>query len=168
MKKLGPLALVALVFGLSLGGAIGCASLPVNNLLDSANAAQIAAAATYQTAVTNEQAAEATCRAALTAKALPLPVTPAAVAPACASVNVPLPYDPVKLTQASIAINSLYDGIRTANTIKTQLGAGASLPQTALTDLAALFTNVVADVTAAGVTLPPSVTAIAGQLGGTP
>lgn len=149
---LGALALVA------------CASVPVNSILDSANYAQAAAAATYQDASSRETAAAVACRAALTAKGSALPTMPAQTATACAAVGVPLPFDPVKLENAAAGINTLYDGIRAANVLKGQLAAGASMPTSVLTDLASYFTQVVADLTGAGVTLPPSVTSIAGQL----
>lgn len=143
---------------------VACASVPVNSILDSANYAQAAAAATYQDASSREAAAAASCRAALTAKGTPLPTQPAQTTTACAAVGVPLPFDPVKLQNAAAGVNTLYDGIRAANALKVQLASGASLPTSVLTDLAAYFTQVVADLTGAGVTLPPSVTTIAGQL----
>jgi glucose/arabinose dehydrogenase len=159
MNRLRPL--LALGLALALGA---CASLPVTNLLDSANAAQNAAAQTYDQAKAQEASMATACRMALVSKGLPLPVTAAATGTACTAVGVPLPFDPVKLQQASVPINALFDGIRAANDIRSKLAKGASMPATVLIDLGGLIAAVVADLTAGGVTLPPSVTTIAGQL----
>jgi hypothetical protein len=145
-------------------GTLACASSSTQaKLLISVNDAQDAAAKTYETAKQQESDASVKCRIALVAAGRPLPATPDQIKPMCADVGAPVPYDPVKLTQASVPINSLYDGVRAANAIRT--ASKADLPNSIMVNLASLFTQVVMDLTAAGVTVPESVSRVAGALG---
>lgn len=142
---------------------VSCTPAGSRKLIVSVNEAQDAAAHTYDTAKAVETDATLKCRAALVAASKPLPARPEEVGAFCAAVGAPLPYDPVKLAQASIAINSLYDGVRSANEIRKAQNLD-SLPATIYANLLSLFVNVTVEMTDAGVTVPPSVTAIADEL----
>jgi hypothetical protein len=144
-----------------------CGPATTGKLIVSANDAQDAAAHTYDLAKQQEADATRLCVAALKAKALPLPLVPADIKPFCAAVGVPVPYDPVALQKAAGPINALYDGVRAANTERLASGTD-NVIQATLTNLAALFTEVVADLTNAGIALPAKVTGAAATLKGGP
>jgi hypothetical protein len=162
MKRLRPfVSSVILGLVLFLGA---CSSSDQAKLLISVNDAQDAAAQTYVTASKQESDASVKCRAALLAASRPLPTTPDQIKGMCADVGAPVPYDPVKLQQASVAVNSLYDGVRAANSIRS--ASKQDLPASVLQNLATLFVNVIAELTAAGISVPPNVSRVAGALGG--
>jgi hypothetical protein len=162
-----PSFVLAFVGALALTLALGCSPATTGKLIVSANDAQDAAAHVYDLAKQQEADATVLCVAALRAKSLPLPDKPVFIKPFCAAVGAPVPYDPVKLQNAAGPINALYDAVRAANTERLASGTDNVIPAT-LTNLAALFTQVVADLTNAGIALPAKVTGAAATLKGGP
>ena len=146
--------LCALVIGLSLGGCLTPAAQ--RKLIDSVNEAQLASAQTYDTAKAVQTAAQTACAAALRAKGAPLPTEPSVIRATCASVGSPVPYDPVKLQQAAGPINALYDAVRYANT--QRLAGSGDAPAAVLGGLVGAFEQVIADLTAAGISVPKTIT----------
>lgn len=125
-------------------------------LIDTVNEAQFAAAQTYDTAKAVQADAQTRCAAALRAAAKPLPATPGEIRPACAAVGSPVPYDPTRLQQAAGSVNALYDAVRAANALR--VSAGGDAPANVLGALVGTFEQVVADLAAAGVSVPKVVT----------
>ena len=162
-----PSFVLAFVGALALTLALGCSPATTGKLIVSANDAQDAAAHTYDLAKTQEADATRLCVTALKAKALPLPASPADIKPFCSAIGVPVPYDPVALQKAAGPINALYDAVRAANTERLASGTD-NVIQATLTNLAALFTQVVTDLTGAGIALPAKVTGAAATLKGGP
>jgi hypothetical protein len=146
---------------------LGCTPATTGKLIVSANDAQDAAAQTYNLAKQQEADATLLCATALRAKSLPFPDKPVFIKPFCAAVGAPVPYDPVKLQNAAGPINALYDAVRAANTERLASGKD-NVVQATLDNLAVLFTQVVADLTDAGITLPTKVTSAAANLKGGP
>jgi hypothetical protein len=72
----------------------------------------------------------------------------------CAAVGSPVPYDPVRLTQAAGPVNALYDSVRYANT--QRLAGNGDVPAAVLGGLVGAFEEVIADLTGAGIAVPKS------------
>jgi len=145
---------------------VGCSPAAQRKLIVSANEAQDAAAHSYNIAKLQEAEATRVCVAALKEKFLPLPAKPAEIKPFCAAVGSPVPFDPVSLQKAAGPINALYDAIRVANA--ERISTGDNVTQATLINLASLFEQVVADLTAAGIGLPEKVKLVAKTLRGGP
>ena len=162
MKQLLRAISLALVLGLSLGGAIGCTPAAQRKTLISFNDAQDAAAHTYDDAKARETAAEVSCRQALVLASKPVPAKPADIGPMCAAVGVTMPFDPVALQKAAGPINALYDGVRTAQA--QRLAAGGDVAPAVISGIAQLFVEAIADLEGAGISVPQKVKDVAGQL----
>jgi hypothetical protein len=153
-----PSFVAALVIVLALAAAsLGCLTASAQRkLIDTLNEAQLAAAQTYDAAVVAQTKAQMACADVLRGKGAPLPGDPAVIRPTCASVGAPVPYDPVWLQKAAGPINALYDALRAANAQRTA-GTGEAPPEV-LGRLLGGLEGVLADLAAAGIAVPKSVT----------
>lgn len=154
-KKTGGFALF-LVVGLSLGG---CTAATQKQLLLDADAAQRAATETYSAATAKQSIADAACASAWKA-VVPRPPAPATAAEKdalCAQLGVPLPFPSKALQSAAGPVNGLHDVILKANAVRTAPGTTSDRVWAALGGVLSAFVQVTADLTAAGIGLPPKV-----------
>lgn len=157
-----PLLLAALVVGLSLGGALttACTNNAQMTFIDGANAAQQAAAETYNAAVAQQTIADAACAHAFL-PTTPRPTTPDAKDATCAAIGKPLPFKSTSLEKAAGPINATYDLIRRANDARLAANAKTGDPSVVvdlLSQLGSFVVEAVADLTGAGVPVPKKVT----------
>jgi hypothetical protein len=164
--------LVALV-GLFTFGCTASFNDVAKKAILSANEAQAAAATTYQDASAKEATAAEACRQAMVAHSITPPAMSATGWPAakkqCADLGTPIPFDPFALQKAAAPVNGLYDLVRETNTVRLAFEPNAATAdpaplRTLMLRLAALFVEIEADLTGAGVSVPSNVSAAAGTL----
>jgi hypothetical protein len=157
MKRHPALSFVA---ALVLTLALGCTDSAQKKFIDGANAAQQAAAETYNAAVAQQAVADVACAHAFVSTT-PRPATPAEKDATCATIGKPLPFKSLSLQKAAGPINATYDLVRKANEARLSVKAKAGDPSVVvdlLTQLGGFVVEAVADLTGAGVPVPKKVT----------
>ncbi len=149
------LSLLVIVAGLSLGA---CSDATAKRILDGANVAQEAAAATYDEAAVKLKAADVACARSFTPTE-PRPIGPEEKDAVCAAKGHPIPFRSTSLQKAAAPINASFDVVRRATAIREGVKAkpptaDRSALTAVLTELAGLVVEVVTDMTSAGVAVP--------------
>lgn len=90
-------------------------------LIRTANIAQREAVVSYDAAKAQERDASLKCAEKLREAGVAMPTKPEAVAPMCATIGAPLPYDPIKLQQGGGVLNALHVAIKTADVERVKL-----------------------------------------------
>lgn len=159
----GPLILLLTVAVLL---SFGCATLTQDEKIAQGivvlNDFQDTAAHVYDDAKAQEAAGGKACRDAAAARGVPLPpVSQATIADlraACDTFGTPIPYDPYKLQALAVPINTTYDAIRAANSVRTAVKAGqAGDTMGALSKAADAVRSLLAGAKEVGVKFPPAV-----------
>jgi type II secretory pathway pseudopilin PulG len=155
-----PSFVLAFIGALALTLALGCTDSTQKKFIDGANAAQQAAADTYNTAVGQQAVADVECAPAFL-PTTPRPATPAEKDATCAAIGKPLPFKSLSLQKAAAPINATYDLVRKANEARLAANAKAGDPSLVvdlLSQLGGFVVEAVADLIGAGVPVPQKVT----------
>lgn len=155
-----PSFVLAFIGALALTLALGCTDSAQKKFIDGANAAQQAAADTYNTAVGQQAVADVACAHSFL-PTTPRPATPAEKDATCATIGKPLPFKSLSLQKAAAPINATYDLVRKANEARLSVKAKAGDPSVVvdlLSQLGGFVVEAVADLTGAGVPIPKKVT----------